>query len=324
MQARLIHIAFRTIRFLLGLLPTDAVLKCSAAIGKRIGGSHLRDVEVAKAQIKLAFPDKTQAEIDQLVAEMFSHFGRSVGESLMMDKIIKNSEFQTTDDLEDLLKNNISSAQTICLLSSHHGNFELLGAYLQTRGLNLSVFARKPNFSYLIDLVRMLRETYGVKILWRDDPKVSFQILRLIKEKTSFVVLLDQDVDLSGDFSEFFGVLANTPTALVRFATKYHIPVYACFLVRVGKHKHKFVFEKIDYQNDSEAEILRAINNYNRILESSIRNYPAQWPWWHRRWRRRPEIDYRKNPDELFSRKQYLAWLKEQIEIKENETKSAL
>lgn len=322
MQQRLIEISLKLVSILLGLLPTSFVLRSFAALGRRVGNAHPRDIEVAKAQIKFALPNISQEEIDQLIIDMYSHFGRAVGESLMMERILKTSEFQTNEIMEKMFRDDLASNSTICLLSSHHGNFELSGAYLQKHGLNLSVFARKPNFAYLVDLARALRETYGVKILWRDDPKVSFQMLRLIKEKSSFAVLLDQDIDLIGEFSKFFGVLANTPTALVRFAMKNQIPIYVNFLVRTSNNQHKFIFEKINYQNDSHDEVMRVVNNYNLILEKSLLNYPAQWPWWHRRWRRRPGIDYLKNPTALFSKKQYLAWLKEQTELKENETKT--
>ena len=44
-------------------------------------------------------------------------------------------------------------------------------------------------------------------------------------------------------------------------------------------------------------------------LERLIEQYPEQWLWWHRRWRRRQGIDYRRNPKLVPDHNAYLAWL---------------
>jgi hypothetical protein len=55
------------------------------------------------------------------------------------------------------------------------------------------------------------------------------------------------------------------------------------------------------------------LKEYCRRIEAVIAEHPGQWLWWHRRWRRRPGIDYNANPDQLLGAKDYVTWLREQI-----------
>ena len=53
------------------------------------------------------------------------------------------------------------------------------------------------------------------------------------------------------------------------------------------------------------------IEEYSKTLENLIIKYPDQWVWWHRRWRRRPEIDYKQYPELLPSSIEYVRWIQE-------------
>lgn len=63
-----------------------------------------------------------------------------------------------------------------------------------------------------------------------------------------------------------------------------------------------------------EAAFAFVLKEYNSLVEELIREYPSQWFWWHRRWRRRPGIDYEKTPQALRGSTEYLVWLSEQAE----------
>ena len=53
----------------------------------------------------------------------------------------------------------------------------------------------------------------------------------------------------------------------------------------------------------------KVLEVFSARLESLVRQYPEQWYWWHRRWRRRPGIDYQSTPELLRSTAEYITWL---------------
>ncbi len=72
---------------------------------------------------------------------------------------------------------------------------------------------------------------------------------------------------------------------------------------------HHITTEQIDYLPGHPGAVQQMLDVYNSRLEALIRAYPEQWIWQHRRWRRRPEIDYKHQPQLLRSTSQYLDWL---------------
>ena len=194
-------------------------------------------------------------------------------------------------------------------LSGHIGCFELLAAYHQLAGLSVTVVGRNPNYASLDQLLADLRASYGVKTVWRSDPGGLGKIIRALKQGGVIAVLIDQDTNLDNGFSPFFGVEAASPITPIKLALKHQIPIFSSFIVRTGHLKHQVIAQELPYDSSDPDAVKNILGEYNRRLEALIRRYPEQWFWWHRRWRRRPGVDYKSNPELLPSTNQYLGWL---------------
>jgi KDO2-lipid IV(A) lauroyltransferase len=138
-------------------------------------------------------------------------------------------------------------------------------------------------------------------------------LLNAVREGAVIAMLVDQDVDLDNVFIPFFGLPAAYPEAPIRLALKFSLPIFSSFIVRKRRLTHHIITQKIDFDAKSDDVIQNILTVYNKRLENLIFHYPDQWIWWHKRWRRRPNIDYKKEPSRLMSTKQYLKWLEEQI-----------
>jgi lauroyl/myristoyl acyltransferase len=44
----------------------------------------------------------------------------------------------------------------------------------------------------------------------------------------------------------------------------------------------------VERSGDVQADIRALTRQFNAALEAQIRENPAEWVWWHRRWRRAP------------------------------------
>lgn len=173
------------------------------------------------------------------------------------------------------------------LLASHFGNWELLSAYLSTKGYRGAIIVRRLYFHKYDDFIVKLRKKFGVKVVYRDEsPK---KLLKVLKNGEMLGILADQDVDsANGVFVNFFGKPAYTPTAPVKFAMASGVELVPAFMIRKSDDSYKLVVEKpitLSREGDKTKSIQKYTQLWTDILEKYVRQYPDQWVWIHRRWK---------------------------------------
>jgi KDO2-lipid IV(A) lauroyltransferase len=96
-----------------------------------------------------------------------------------------------------------------------------------------------------------------------------------------------------GVFVDFFGRQACTASGLARVALKTGAEVLPGFLLwEEAEQKYVLHFGeplKLIQSGDHEADVVANTALFTRTIEETIRRYPDQWLWVHRRWKTRPE-----------------------------------
>ncbi|MCB0360949.1 MAG: lysophospholipid acyltransferase family protein, partial [Bdellovibrionales bacterium] len=280
-----------------------------------------RERKIAEAQLSRAL-GATDSVASEVVADVFAHVGETAAEIMIGERLLASSSggpatpfFEHHPD--DALIAAWRSKTGAIALSGHLGNFELLAANYVHQGVDLSVIGRRPNYPEFAAWLEQQRSKLGLQTLWREDPRSAAKIVRAVKRGGVVGVLIDQDVNLENRFSEFFGLPAASPIGPIRIALRYRLPIVTSFSYRVARLRHVVVSHPLAYelQNDPgpeqfEEALRFVLREYNRRLEELLRAAPAQWPWWHRRWRRQPGIDYEREPEKLRSTNDYVAWLR--------------
>jgi len=153
-------------------------------------------------------------------------------------------------------------------------------------------------------LVNDFRNLGGVEVIDRDDPPR--RMLRHLARPGVLGILPDQDVDvLAGEFLEFFGRPAYTSTGPAALSLASGAPMIPGFLLR---RKEGFLVRFAppifpSKERPKKEEILRLTRAWSRAVEDTIRNFPEQWAWFHKRWASTPESVARKRKRYLESRK---------------------
>ena len=97
-------------------------------------------------------------------------------------------------------------------------------------------------------------------------------------------ILIDQHTSKGARLS-FFGRTAYTFTSATRLAMRYGVPVVVGSFVRTGPYRYKLVGgDPLTFARDADRDA--ATQLLNDRLEAAIRQYPEQYLWAHRRWRR--------------------------------------
>jgi len=323
MKNKLCFIGVNVIAALLQILPARAAVALGRFVGVIAGQFFKREREIMDTQLKFAFGDN-DTRVRSTPNQTFSHVGETVVESFILPKLLRSRpavanrrpsfysiETKGHECVDYLLDNNLGAIA----LSAHIGSFELLAAFHVRYGAKVSVIGRLPNYPALARTLGEMRTDYGVQTIWRNDRGAAAKLIAAIKNKHFIAVLLDQDTALENNFSNLMGLPAAVPVLPVKLAIKYNLPIFSTFIVRTAPLKHLVISERLHYDANGENPAQFILDEYNRRFEKLVFEYPGQWVWWHRRWRRRPGVDYAKS-NNLPSTQEYIQWLSEQRALK--------
>ncbi len=330
--------AFLVIRAIFSWVPYCLLLPFASGLTRVISLSLSRERAVTRAQMEsvrrfiAAHPERYSAPAfksflqklahpGSLADGMFAHVGESIAEVLTIDAVLRQfrtqpralepipGKFTCTSTGQEIVDEILRDSKGAVALSAHIGCFELLAAYHVQQGSRLLVVGRVPNDPSLFDLMTKIRQGYGVENLWRDEAESSKRLVQALRDGKIVAALIDQDVALENTYSTFFGLEAAVPNALIKLAIRREFPLVTSFIVRKSRYHHHVLTERIDYDASDPDVIDKILKVYHQRLEAIIAEYPEQWIWWHRRWRRRPEVNYDTNPEQLRGTKAYVEWM---------------
>lgn len=167
------------------------------------------------------------------------------------------------------------SKKPVFLITGHFGNWEAVGRYLAKRGYKLFVVARRIKNPLIEKMVRNLRESRGMKVIYDDGALI--KIVRRLKKGNVFGFLIDHKVS-NGVRVNFFGDVIH-PDGVARMSKKYDIPVLPLFNKRKGNKIHIMIGSRIE-----SLDIMDEINKENEILKEFLLEAKEQWLWIHNRW----------------------------------------
>ncbi|TET38186.1 MAG: hypothetical protein E3J72_03730 [Planctomycetota bacterium] len=252
-----------------------------------------REIRRAHEHLKLAFGDKLSLrDRSDIIRKMFWNLGQNLGEFLIMPQYGREYMLKHVDgeNYQDIVRGIERQGKGGVMVTAHLGNWELLGAY-SALFVETHVVARKVYFEKYDRAIIAQRAKMGVITHYQDGPPR--EIIKVLKRGRLVGILPDQDVEtVNGVFVNFFGRLAYTPSAPVALALLTESPLFCVFSYRKKNGHHGVVVEgplDLPDTSDREADILNGTQMWTDVLEKYIRRFPDQWPWFHRRWRTRPE-----------------------------------
>jgi len=261
--------------------------RLGAAVGLLLRPFLRRDGRRMAQHLAIAFPEKSQAERDQLERRCWRHLGMSAFELLHV-RGRKSEEASSHVEVEGFEEVEAARAagKAVVILTGHCGNWELISTTNQSHGLGLAAMAREIVEADLQEFAVSFRSHLGSETIVRGGSKSSRQLLRVVRNKGALGLLIDQDIaEAESVFVPFFGKMAWTPTAATDLALRLGAAVLPTFAERRddGSHLVKF-YPALDLPQD----VTEATAIMTAAIEAQIRRFPEQWVWMHRRWRRQP------------------------------------
>jgi KDO2-lipid IV(A) lauroyltransferase len=276
----------------LGRLSLDRAL----AVGEWTGALLYRTLReprrLALEHLQVAFGDELSPTArEHLARASFINIARCFCELAKIEEIrARRDEYFEVDGWEHA-RAILAAGKGAMIITGHIGNWELLGAYFAWSGCPVAAITRRVYAQRLNQLLVDFRKRQGVETILRESPHAARQILKALTSNALLAMVIDQDTHAPSVSVPFFGRLARTPAAAASLAIRRDLPATAVFIQRRGQGGHRitvcppFVIER---SGEQRADIAALTRQFNLALASQIRRNPAEWVWWHRRWRRQP------------------------------------
>jgi KDO2-lipid IV(A) lauroyltransferase len=276
---------------LLGLIPLTWLRKLGRLIGRLFFLIDKRHRNLTIENLTHAFGrEKNPGEIRNIACKVFENLMQIPFEMTLIPKL-QRKDLGSLITVEGLhhLQAAYQKGKGILCLGAHVGNWELIPAVLSLLGYPPESIARPLDFKPLDIFISKLRTWHGGDII----PKKSSmrRILKSLKQGKLVGVLLDQNAHrYDGVFVDYFGRPASTTKGLALLALKTGAPIVPMFLVRNGSHYKMWCAPEVPLTRtgDKSKDIETNTQLYTKMIESTVRRYPDQWFWLHRRWRTRP------------------------------------
>ncbi len=274
----------------LALAPHSALRHMASLVGLFLWATpNFR--RIVLANLRIAFPDKTERELRAIARENANQTPLTVLELFWFSMHPKalDSLVDFPEKCLELTRRMGSGGKGAMWLVSHFGNWEVAGLKFERYSeFPLAVVVRPMNNPRLDKLLSSGRSAFGTRVIPAKGAVKG--IMKALKEGRFVATLIDQNTRAryGGVFIDFFGLPAPISRAPAMFARKVGAPVAVGGTLRVGSRYTMFVRElpKPTSEYDSDEELLR---DMTRISEELIRERPEQYLWFYKKWQHIPE-----------------------------------
>ncbi len=246
------------------------------------------------SNLRLAFPEKSEAERREIARATFLNLGRMIPDFLRVP-------YMAREELERLFvyegwdgyERAEAAGKGIVACTGHFGNFDLLAAAQTLRGIPITMITRQMGKSGANDLWREARRRSGVEDLVVQKGETLKAATRALKNGRVLGYVIDQNQPKRhAIFPTFFGVPAATAATPAWLALRTGAAVVFTLSIPMADGRHKLIIEgplPVPDTGDRERDVLAFMQGLNDRLERWVRAHPEQWYWLHRRWKTRPD-----------------------------------
>ena len=269
----------------LGALGLERASRWGAAIVPPVA-SFTSAWKTAIRNIRMSFPNESDAWHRDVRKESFRELGRLSGEFAHMDKFLE--KYRSGDlvyEGRQIIEATLGKGAVF--IGGHFTNWEVTSLCLAQTDPTCHFTYRPANNPIIDKYIVETRAAFGLKLQAAKGEEGGMGLLRSLKKGRSVALMNDQKYN-RGLAVPLFGYDCMTADGPTRLALRFKVPLIPLsgrriegtkFLVRV----HEAI--PLDYDNpDAPQTVYDGVKRINEFIEARIREAPEQWFWAHRRW----------------------------------------
>jgi KDO2-lipid IV(A) lauroyltransferase len=285
------YLLFQTAGFVLRLFPLKTVQRIGAWAGEFAGMKLGYRRLVAMDNLRNAFPDAGETELENIMRGSFRSVGTALFEFVYFPRM-KAPDIDRIVNIEnpELVSEVYARGKGMILMTAHFGNWEVFAQSIPVKiGIPLCIIV-KPQANRRVDSqINRWRTMFGNSIV----PVESAvrELLKVLRDKKAVGIVADQTAAKESISVPFFGREVPTFEGPAMFCLKTSAPLLVGFAVRGGDGCYSAHFREVpssdltEYTRENVAELTR---RHVALTEFVIRQFPSQWMWMHKRWKHVP------------------------------------
>ena len=262
-------------------------------LGKILGGAaFFLDVphrRIVRRNLRFAYPNWSRKQVDHISRRVFQNLGVSFFEifqtaTLSREQVLARVRVVGEENLQNALK----SKNGLVVVSAHLGSWEtgllFFCCYVQKPILGV---VKKIRFAPLNRWVLRLRSRFGIKIVEKKGAMPEMR--RMLRQGGVIGLLVDQSRRSEGVEVNFFGHKVTTTPAAAFLAIRCKCPVLPIFCIRDDRGRLTVVAKpllEMKRTGDLRSDVQANTQMITDIVEKIVRQYPDQWFWLHKRWKK--------------------------------------
>ena len=265
----------------------------AGAMARKLGPLR-KEHRLGRDNLRAAFPEKSDEEIERILAGVWDNLGRVVVEFAHLDEFTVQGlgpdgpdavtyAPETRERFERIMRGD----RAVIGFTAHYANWELGAVCAKLLGANSAVLFRRPDIGAVSDLIVKLREPLMGEMI-PTTLEAPLRLARLIQSGVHVGMLADQHYTKGVEVT-FFGrqCLGNPLVAML--ARQTEAPIHGIRVVRNpdGNSFWGEITEQIAPVRDAEGgiDVQGTTQAVTTAIEGWVREHPEQWLWLHRRWR---------------------------------------
>ena len=288
---------FYTLKFFIFLMPCSFQNLLAKFLAFAFMKLKKKRFHIVMTNLDLAFGEsKTKEEKLEIAKKCYYNFAKYLGINFILNqnttkqKILEKVVFKNEHFLVDAM----NAERPIIVTTAHFGQWELFSLAMAARFGAVSVLGRKLDSSIMDKILSANRSQFDVELIDKDGG--ARDILKALKARRLVGILVDQNTAPNDGIKvKFFGKdVLHTPAASV-LAQKTNALIINAFIYQKDENISEICFEEpIDISTfDKEDAVQKATRMQCSACEEMVRARPEEYFWFHQRFKRFYEKEYK-------------------------------
>jgi KDO2-lipid IV(A) lauroyltransferase len=259
------------------LLPIDTASRFGDSMGRWIGPKLKQKTAIYRANLAIAFPELSSAELDALVIRAWGRSGRVMAEYPHLATILAEDE-RLQIDIRESIETYSNPAKPCVFVSAHQSNWEVAcSAMAKLHIPNASLYS--PPTNPLLDKMLLdSRRALNCELLPAENS--TRLLIRSLKQGRTAAMVMDRRVD-EGKPIPFFGRDKLSTITPAKLALKFNCDLVPLQVERLQDAHFRVTFhppvKPRDPHADETDQAIDMTEQVHRHFEHWIRQQPEDW-----------------------------------------------
>ena len=260
--------------------PRIISIKIGYVLGSLIYFIYPKRKQVVQSNLKIAFPNKSKSDLEQLIKKIYRHY------TILIIEFLRQQHFNPRKikvHMDEQTKSILSKETGQIFMTAHIGNWEMSIPIL-SQFKKIAAVVRIQNNSGGDKFIQESRQFNNTKLISMRGSKK--EMMKSLINGKILCLASDQNAKDRGTKVNFFNKSTSVPKGAAYFYYKTKCPIIVGFCILNKDYSYDFKLRTldIDTNNDIENTCIDVNTKYSLLLENQIKQNPEQYFWFHKKW----------------------------------------